>query len=179
MNMNTNEPRNCGKAIQEWTEQLENVLREMLAGQEKMLQVIKLKHEAMRSSDVAGMLQVSADEGTLASAILSIDKIRLDITARLSVLLKLGPAPVTIRSIASRLPAEAANRLLSVAAALRERMLKVAEANRVVELVCQRMLAHFKEIFSVVAQGADAPPTYTPSGNRNKQIEAMVLDAVG
>jgi hypothetical protein len=181
MNKKTTDPRSGEKSVEQTVEQLTGVLQELSAGHEKMLAVIKGKHEAMRKSDVQGMLATSAEEGTLSSAILATERKRLDVSLRLCGLLKIGSAstPVTIKALAARLPTEAGQRLLSVASALRERMLKVAEANRVVELVCQRMLGHFKAIFSAMAESADAPPTYSPSGNRIKQAEAMVLDAVG
>ena len=168
------------KPVQDLVDQLTLVLSQMSGGQDKLLEIIKTKHEAMRKSNVQAMLVASANEGVLSNALLDLDKHRRDLSLQLSSLLKVGTPglQVTLRALASRLPTDVGARLLSVAAELRQRMLKVAEANRVVELVCQRMLANFKAVFSAMAQAADAPPTYSSAGQRSQSTEAMVLDAV-
>lgn len=180
MNKKTLAPTVMSKPVQDLVDQIALVLSQMSTGQDKLLEIIKSKHEAMRKSNVQAMLVASANEGVLANALLDLDKHRRDLSLQLSSLLKVGTPglQVTLRALATRLPADVGARLLTVAGELRQRMLKVAEANRVVELVCQRMLANFKAIFSAMSQAADAPPTYSSAGQRSQSTEAMVLDAV-
>jgi hypothetical protein len=62
---------------------------------------------------------------------------------------------------------------------LREEMLKLAETNRVVELVCREMLAHFKMLFSAMVQSEEDGPTYSPTGEMGPSKGTRVFDAVG
>ena len=58
-------------------------------------------------------------------------------------------------------------------------MLKVAEANRVVEMVCREMLNHFKNVFSAFTQDDEGAQTYSRGGAVEAGMSVKVLDAVG
>ena len=58
-------------------------------------------------------------------------------------------------------------------------MLKVAETNRVVDLVSREMLAFFKAVFTAIVKDDTAPRPYSAGGEMGTPAGARVLDAVG
>lgn len=145
--------------------------------------VVREKLEAMRRADVQAMLAAAQREGETVSQASTLDEQRRSIVSKLSQALDLraavGDKDVTLRELAERLDAPARCRLDGLARRLREEMLKLAEANRVVELVCREMLAHFKAVFSAMVHGGDAAPIYSADGEVGPAAGARVLDAMG
>ncbi len=85
---------------------------------------------------------------------------------------------VTLRSLITKLDTESGRRLAKLAQRLREEMLKLAEANRVVEMVSKEMLVHFKILFAAMVRAAEDSPTYRRGGEPAGASGAMVVDAV-
>lgn len=163
--------------------ELSALFGELTALQESLHGVITIKLEAMRRSDVDGMLAASHREGELAAKAEQLDETRKQIVTRICLVLGIAPEaggrPVRLSSILSRLDPSLRPRLAQLAAALRERMLKVAEANRVVELVCREMLAHFKALFAAMTQDEENVEVYSAAGGATRTGGPRVLDAVG
>jgi hypothetical protein len=86
---------------------------------------------------------------------------------------------IALRSLARRMAPQWRDRLLSLSDELRERMLKVAESNRVVEMVCQEMSLHFKSLFAAMMNDGIDGGTYSDRGRVGVAGGARVLDAVG
>ncbi len=163
--------------------ELINVLEQLSGLQDRLLLAIDAKLEAMRRADVAAMTASSRREAELAAEAATLDQRRCLIAVDLSRALGLPIPPraenVSLRSLCGRLEEEVRARLTQAGDVLREKMLKVAESNRVVELVCREMLAHFKTVFSAFTRDDDAPRNYSPKGSIESRGQIAVLDAVG
>lgn len=145
------------------------------------------KLEAMRRSDVEGMLSSAHREGELATQISAADGRRAKVVADLCDALGLEMEPrrkgnrrgIRLSEIVSRLTAQDAGPIHDRAAQLRASMLRVAQANRVVELVCREMLAHFRTLFGAMMDECSETGTYRAGGAMEKKPGPRVLDAVG
>jgi hypothetical protein len=160
--------------------ELMELMTRLTALQERLHASIREKLEAMRRADVDAMLASARAEGRVVSEISALETDRKDVVRRLGVALGMNPAlagAATIRQLADRLDTAVGRRLMQAAGALRERMLRVAEANRVVELVSREMLAHFRTLFSIMA-GDETGPTYSAAGRMAGATGPRVLDSV-
>jgi hypothetical protein len=168
---------------QNMTSELAGILDRLRKLQERMLGELDAKLEAMRRSDVNAMTAASHAEGELAGKVASLDERRCWLVVELCKSLGVQIPPkaqnVSLRSICAKLDEKTATRLSAAGSALREIMLKVAEANRIVELVCREMLAHFKTLFSAMTRDDEAPTTYSHRGAIEARGQVTVLDAVG
>lgn len=158
-------------------------LEELAVRQESLHRVIRGKLEAMRRADVEGMIAASHREGELTNEVTLLDAQRRDVAAELCAEIGIPPAergrPASLRRIAARLGDVDRPRIVKLADLLRERMLQVAEANRVVELVSREMLAFFKAVFTAIVRDDGAPRVYSACGEMGAAAGARVLDAVG
>ncbi len=164
-------------------DRLAELLEDLSARQASLHEVIRGKLEAMRRADVEGMIAATHREGELTNEVTALDGRRRDIAGKLSEALSRSPSErgrgLSLRNLAGRLDASQRPRILTLADTLRRRMLDVAEANRVVELVSREMLAFFKEVFSAMVRDDKTPLTYSAGGAVGAASGARVLDAVG
>ncbi len=164
-------------------DRLAGLLEELSARQESLHFVIRGKLEAMRRADVEAMIAASHREGELTNEVTALDDQRREIVGELFDAMKLtGPdrgRTMSLRTIASRLDETQRPRIVKLANILRERMLEVAEANRVVELVSREMSAFFKDVFTAIVSDGHAPLTYSAGGEVGAATGSRVLDAVG
>ncbi len=160
---------------------LARLIERLSALQEELLGGIREKLEAMRRCDPAGMIAASRREGEVSETTLELDEERRRLVSALCKELGVkhggGVGMVTLRALAKRLDLEAGAELVRLGDELRRKMVKVAEANRVVELVSREMLAHFKNMFAAFACDEESPRTYSRGGKLETCIEARVLDA--
>ncbi|MBN2560368.1 MAG: flagellar protein FlgN [Phycisphaerae bacterium] len=165
------------------TEELAAVIERLIALQVSLHAVVREKLEAMRRADTEAMLSGSRRESELTSEIAAMDDQRRQVVSKLCQAVGISPAPggnsVTLRALAGRLEPGPRERLARLADRLREEMLRLAEANRVVDLVSREMMAHFKVLFSVMMHDGEAAPTYSADGGVGPASGARVLDAVG
>lgn len=159
------------------------LLEGLAARQESLHRVICGKLEAMRRADVEGMIAASHCEGELTNEVTLLDAQRRDVAAELCTEIGIPATergrPASLRRIAARLSEPERIRIVKSADLLRERMLQVAEANRVVELVSREMLAFFKAVFTAIVRDDSAPRVYSACGEVGTAAGARVLDAVG
>ncbi|MCG8404319.1 MAG: flagellar protein FlgN [Phycisphaerales bacterium] len=164
-------------------DELISLLEQLIALQEALQVVIREKLEAMRRSDMDGMISAAHREGELAARVSVLDECRKRVAAELCRTKGLPKSArvehVTLNILVERLGNPHRARLLELGNTLRVQMLKVAELNRVVELVSHEMLAHFKNLFSAFTQSEDGPRTYSRGGAVEAGSGANVLDAVG
>jgi hypothetical protein len=164
-------------------DRLAALLEELAARQESLHRVIRGKLEAMRRADVEGMIAASHREGQLTNEVTLLDAQRREVASELCAEIGIPAAergrPVSLKRIAARLGEAERSRILKWADILRERMLQVAEANRVVELVSREMLAFFKAVFTAIVKDGAAPRVYSACGEMGTPAGARVLDAVG
>lgn len=164
--------------------QLEGLLERLIEKQGAISATIRAKLEAMRRLDVDGMLAAARVEQELAAAVGKLDDERRELVGTLASEMRMpsaGGQNVSLRALAARLPQAGGERLLRLAAQLRERMLAVGEANRVVELVCREMMVHFKVLFAAMVRQDGETLTYSPvrmGGEPGRAGGARLLDAV-
>lgn len=158
------------------------LIAELVALQESLHGVIAVKLEAMRRADVEGMIAAAHRESELTAKFSTLDAARKDIVTRLCTALAVpafeGGRPIRLSTLCRKLETPIARQVVALAEALKERMLKVAESNRVVEIASRELLAHFKTLFEAMVQD-EAPPTYGAAGGVNRNKGPRVLDAVG
>lgn len=169
--------------ISNLTGELETVLVRQAATQEKLLEAMNAKLEAMRLADVEAMTASAHREGEIVTQAVALDQRRCWLAVELSKLLSMPIPPraenVSLRSICSKLDAATRLRLGALGTTLRDRMLQVAETNRVVEAACRELLAHFRNIFSAFTHDGESPRLYSNRGAIEKSGAVQVLDAVG
>ncbi len=151
--------------------------------QKVLEEAVREKLAAMRRCDSDGMMAAAAREGELTLKIRTLDDKRRDISTSLADALNIPiPADIsnlTLRVLASHLDEEGHSRVMKIGQALRERMLRVAEANRVVEIVCREMMAHFRTIFTAFTRDGETSRNYSRGGQVEPGVATQVLDAVG
>lgn len=158
---------------------LVRLLDQLIARHETLHTVIADKLEAMRRSNVPAMLEASAREAAVSDDILKLDQQRAAVATDLATRMQ-WPANVTVRvrALAARLEPAAAKKLIDRADVLREKMLAVARANRVVELVCKQMLQHMKAVFTDLVQPDDSNKTYSAGGGVERPAGPQVFNTV-
>ena len=173
--MTTNAP---GKVAHE----LIALLGELTSLQGSLHGVIAVKLQAMRRADVEGMIAAAHRESELTTRFAALDASRRDIVQRLCDAVGApaieGGRPVRLSTLCKKLGGPAADSISRLAATLKDRMLKVADSNRVVELASRELLAHFKCLFEAMVQD-ESQPTYSSGGGVSRAKGPRVLDAVG
>lgn len=163
--------------------ELVGLIEQLIDAQVSLQALVREKLEAMRRADTEAMLATVHREGETTAEVTRLDHRRQKVVSKLARALGMPVGPtdgaVTLRALADRLDGAPRERLTALANKLREEMLKLAEANRVVELVSREMLVHFKTLFSVMVQGDDIAPTYSSQGEVGPVGGARVFDAVG
>ena len=171
------------KNIDQLTNDLASILDELIGQQVDLHDVVRAKLEAMRRADTDEMTMLSHREGGIAAQVNELEQRRRQVTSEfasaLSFPIHTGIEYLSLPVLAERLEERHRTRLTRLGAALREKMLQVAEANRVVELVSREMLAHFDNLFSVFTQDENEPRIYSRGGAMEDGAGAKVLDAVG
>ena len=171
------------RQIRKTTGDLASLLEQLIELQKALHEVIRGKLDAMRRCDAQAMTAAAHREGNVSAKIAALDDCRRERVGELCRALDI-PRPgrianVTLRTLARHLDKKQGEHLNRLGETLRERMLKVAEANRVVELVTQEMLQHFRNLFSVFTQDEEGSQMYSRGGAVASGAGAKVLDAVG
>ncbi|MCB9855636.1 MAG: flagellar export chaperone FlgN [Phycisphaerales bacterium] len=160
-----------------------SVMERLVELQDALYQVIRRKLDVMRTSDPADIMRVCNEEADLSAHLANLDAARRRLVGDLCETAGMArpsqPERVTLRALSQALNVPGRERLLSLGESLRMKMLKVAEANRTVELVCREMLAHFRRLFAAFSTPNEETGTYSDKGARHAANGAAVLDAVG
>ena len=158
---------------------LRDLLGELHGAQASLHAVLMEKLAAMRDADISGMQNATAEEGDLLSRFELLDAQRHTVTARLaSTFGTPGGGPLRMSQVIAALDGADRREMSDLTDSLREMMLKVADANRVVTLVSREMNEHFKTIFEAMTQAAAESVGYSRCG-RTETRAACLLDAVG
>ncbi len=165
------------------TGELAELIKRLINIQIALRAVVQEKLEAMRRSDTDAMLRAARREGDMAAEVTALDEKRVDVVSRLCTALEMpvvhAKRAVSLRALSELLDPASSRILANLANRLREEMLKLAEANRVVELVSREMLAYFKTLFSAMVQDEEDASTYSSAGEVGPTAGARVLDAIG
>ena len=164
-------------------DELAGVLERLCKIQSLVNTAVREKLDAMRRAEVVEITARAHREGELAAQTAELDKSRRDVVARLCKALGISAVEegreISLRSLVRRLAPPHRDRLAALANDLRERMIKTAESNRVVEIVCHEMMTHFKAVFEAMTSVAAESGVYGARGRRAHSGEPLALDAVG
>ena len=183
MNRGTAEKKSGPLQCAALAEELAGLFERLIESQVSLRTVLHVKLEAMRRVDAKGMLAAAGKEGEIVSEVTLLDQRRRQIVDALAAARGPGnPADgngMTLQTLFARLPRDVRQRLAPLSRRLREEMLRVAEANRVVELVCREMAAHFKALFAALVNDGETAATYQADGGVGPAAGPRVLDAMG
>lgn len=170
-------------AIAPLVNELAGLLKELADLQTLVNAAVRDKLEAMRRADVNEITRRARREGDLAARVTEVDQTRRGVVGRLCAALGIAATEngreITLRSLLKRLEPAHRDKLTVLANALRDRMVVTAESNRVVEIVCHEMMAHFKVVFAAMTSAASDNGLYGEKGSRGLSDGPLVLDAVG
>lgn len=169
--------------LEKVTSPLHESIDRLIALQDGLHAAIRAKLEAMRRLDTRAMGEAARQEAALAAEAGRLDAVRRQQVGALCEVLGI-PRPssvdhITLSLLCRHLPADLARDLWQRGQTLRERMLSVAEANRVVELVTREMMLHFKTLFAAFVADDEAQWVYSRAGAIEAVGSTAVLDAVG
>lgn len=168
--------------VEKATTELVGVLEQLVALLGSLHESVREKLDAMRRADADQMAAASTREGELSGRVAKLYRHRHAIVSELCRLVDFppvrNPSDITLRALSERLEPAVRQRLMKLAATLRDKMLAVAEANRVVEMVSRAMSDYFKELFSIIARDDESPATYSSCGRSGERGNVRVLDAM-
>ena len=163
-------------------EELLEVLGEARRLHEELLAVLRRKLEAIRRAEMQAVHSCGAREALL------VDRIRRNELRRRGLVERLGrqlavPAgrarPVRLTELAEQLGEPMRSRLLVMAAGLRDLLGKIGDTNRVIGMVSEAMLEHFRQVYEAMRQAVPGSGLYSPAGRDTDDVRMNVLDAVG
>lgn len=169
-------------SVAELVQELAATLERQIDLQAGLHTAIREKLEAMRRVDTTAIYAAARREGEVIAEAAEADDRRRQAAGRLAAMLGVRSEDdrlPSLRMLAADLDSTARDRLGLLGGRLAEAMLKVAEANRVVDMVCRAMMAHFRNMFAVMTQDGEVTPTYSAGGAIGPAAGPRVLDAVG
>lgn len=146
--------------------QLEDLLRRELAEHQRLLELLRAKHDALRKADRQRIVDLCREENKAVQALGELEKRRLTIAAELTRMLDTEAArPMTVAEIAQRLPEPVRGKLLVLRMELRARMTQVRETGGVARRAAEALLTHMQGLVQKVGQAMSGHSTYSPAGN--------------
>ena len=150
--------------------------------QDKLLQAVQSKIEAMKRADIQAMRQFAEREQALITRQQEREGFRCQLMDRIGGELGLpGGAgrSLSISQLASRLAEPQCTVLQDAAGKVRERALKVAQTNRVAGVVAREITNHLKWVFASVRPEGDSPVGYAGDGALVTASSTKILETVG
>jgi hypothetical protein len=155
---------------------LRDLLADLIDVQNDMHSALEGQLDAMSRADIDGMQVAAAKITALSRRFELLDVQRQAVVSRLA---RRGGRrdSVALSELIPCCPDSYREELSRLGTALRDRMLAVADAGRVSNLVCREMSAHFQSVFEAMTRAA-APSGYSRDG-RMESGPVHVLNAVG
>lgn len=167
-------PRSLSPAVAKLITKLDDNLTHQLDANEKLLEVVRRKRQALRQARAAEVAECCRQENERVQAISELEKARQGLAGELTqALTPQATEPLSMQAIADHLPEPARGRLLVRRQQLRERMSEIRRevtvAQRATEALSQH-LAGLVEGIGVVMTGVDA---YGRNGARPRSVTAV------
>lgn len=164
---------------------LKALLTALIDHQTRLQSALDAQREAMRTADIAGMDQAAARVAELSREFERLEAQRLAVVGHMMRQTSAADAnepgtdsaarsDVPLSRLLENAPLAVRSELHGLAAALRSRMMAVADANRVATMVCREMSAHFRSMFDAMTEAASSAGGY---GRSESRVPAM-LDAL-
>ena len=161
-------------------ENLIEVMNEELQSQRDLAQMLENKLDAMRHYDISRLEALSISEQRLLDLMGHIGRRRTDaVAAATDDLLPTQPVGrVSVAQLAERASIEQRNRLLALAALLKDVAQQVQRLNRVNALATNKILGHFDGIFRIIAQAGRDIGLYGSAGKKALLEQNRLFDAI-
>lgn len=162
------------KTLQRVLNELEEVLREQLAANERMLALMNQKREAMARAQPAALADLLKEENACVQLLSELEKRRLAMAATLTTLvMPTAKEPMRLPDLAAQLPEPARGRLLTLRHQVRERMEQVRKQVRVASQAAEALLRHMQGLIQSVGGVVSQVPTYNRVGARPQAAMAV------
>ncbi len=141
------------------------LLRELLAGQDRLLKLALARREAMRVFDIARLETLAAQERTEALRLGELDRRRQTLVGQFRAVLGKGAAP-TVSEIALRANEPVKSQLLGLAAQLKETVKQVERNARINATISETVVKGLAKVLKVVTGLAQHAGLYMRNGRK-------------
>ncbi len=145
--------------------ELLGLLREMLAGQERLLKLALARREAMRTFDIAKMEMLTGMERAETAGMANLDKRRAVLVGQFRGVLGKGVVP-TVTEIARRVNEPAKSQLLGLAAQVKEMLEQLERNTRINATISETVVKGLAKVLKVVTGLAQHAGLYMRNGRK-------------
>ncbi len=145
--------------------ELLTLLRELLAGQERLLGLALARREAMRTLDIARLETVAGQERVETGRMAELDKRRMALTSQMRRAMG-GQVEVTVTEAARRVKEPLKSQLLAVAAQLKETVEQVERNTRINATVSETVVKGLAKVLKIVTGLAQHAGLYMRNGRK-------------
>jgi hypothetical protein len=145
--------------------ELLTLLRELLAGQERLLGLALARREAMRTLDISRLETVAGQERVETGRLAELDKRRAALTSQMRAAMG-GQAAVTVTEVARRVEEPAKSQLLALAAQLKETVEKVERNTRINATISETVVKGLAKVLKIVTGLAQHAGLYMRNGRK-------------
>jgi len=162
------------KSIQPTLQALESVIQKQLEIHEYLIESAPHKREALQKADLQWLTQLCQLENEKVQALSELEKKRLEIAARLTLLVKPGsPEPMRMREIAQCLSGPAREKLLLLRDELIKRMQQVKQQTTVARRASDALMKHVQGVVQNIGAMTTGVSTYVDNGQRPSSATAV------
>jgi flagellar biosynthesis/type III secretory pathway chaperone len=145
--------------------ELLSLLRDLLAGQQQLLQLGLSRRDAMRTFDISRMEMLTSQEKATMDVLASLDRRRQQLTAQVRSALPRNVEP-TISEIARRCQEPQKSQLLGLAAQLKETVEQVDRNTRINATISEAVIKGLAKVLKVVTGLAQHAGLYMRNGRK-------------
>ena len=162
------------KKLETSLQSLESILQRQLKGHEQLLALMMRKRDALRDGDLDGVMEFCAQENLHVQSISELEKQRLELVARMTLLVQPGARePMRLEALAHTLPEPGRARLLALRQTLRQRMAEVKQQTSIARRATESLMRHMQSLVQTVGAMSTGVSTYSRQGSRPKQATAV------
>jgi len=150
--------------------------------QEKLIELIRVKMDAMRRADVAKLRTLHDEERALAKRLQARETLRRDLMMGIGEELgfsKNRARNMTVSQVVAHLSEITGGRLVDVATRLRHTACKTAKANRVAGAVARETINHLRWVFAAIRPEDDTPVGYSGQGAVTGPQQTRIFETLG
>lgn len=159
-------------------DQLETVLRDLLAEHERMLALTTEHRRAISEADIGALRRCMEGQGEIVSSIATLERKRQAIVAGLTGQRPLAAPPigapkVTMTTLAKGAPEPVRSRLISVSAALRDLLNRLHGEHLALRQAAETLSAHMEGVMRQVCRTLSHAGTYARSGAIDSSVQVV------
>lgn len=162
-----------------WSDGLEKILRAQIEHHEKLLACINGKRQAIRAAQIDAMRDISTQENAIMQRLMEFEKRRVDLIQHLSGLVNPGEKrTLTVSEIAadSRIDSAQRERMLALAAQLRDLLSEVKRESSIVRHAADALARHMSGIVLSVHSALNRTRVYSARGGLTPVGAVSVID---